>query len=80
VRGPASGEPPVLKVKKDAEQELRYHYDRDERIALAASPWFAPYVLFHTYAVVLLPLARRPRWMVGATLALWGLVILRLVL
>lgn len=38
MRGPASGEPPVLKVKKDAEQELRYHYDRDERIALKRSP------------------------------------------
>lgn len=36
--GPASGEPPVLKVKKDAERELRYHYDRDERMALKRPP------------------------------------------
>ena len=26
--------PPVLKVKKDAEREIRYHYRRDERVAL----------------------------------------------
>lgn len=26
--------PPVLKVRKGTEQEIRYHYDRDERMAL----------------------------------------------
>jgi hypothetical protein len=26
--------PPVLKVRKDAEQEVRFHYDRDRRVAL----------------------------------------------
>jgi hypothetical protein len=26
--------PPILKVKKDAEREIRYHYRRDERVAL----------------------------------------------
>jgi hypothetical protein len=33
VSGPAE-EPPVLKVKKDAEQEIRFHYNRDERTAI----------------------------------------------
>jgi hypothetical protein len=33
VRRPAD-EPPVLKVKKDAEHEIRFHYDRDERVAI----------------------------------------------
>lgn len=31
---PSNGVPPVLKVKKDAEQEIRYHYRRDDRMAL----------------------------------------------
>lgn len=31
--GPAD-EPPILKVRKDAEQEVRFHYDRDERVTL----------------------------------------------
>ena len=30
---PSDG-PPVLKVRKDAEPEVRYHYNRDERVAL----------------------------------------------
>jgi hypothetical protein len=33
VSGPAD-EPPVLKVRKDAEREVRFHYDREERVAL----------------------------------------------
>lgn len=33
---PSDG-PPVLKVRKDAEPEVRYHYSRDERVALRKS-------------------------------------------
>lgn len=51
---------------------------RDPNIALASSPCFAPYVLFHGYAVMLIPLARHSRWMVLASLALWGVVGLNL--
>jgi hypothetical protein len=33
VSGPAD-EPPILKVRKDAEREVRFHYDRDKRMAV----------------------------------------------
>jgi hypothetical protein len=33
VNDPAD-EPPVLKIRRDAEKDVRYHYDRDERLAL----------------------------------------------
>jgi len=33
-----SGEPPVLKIRKDAEREVRYHYSREERLALKQPP------------------------------------------
>jgi hypothetical protein len=31
---PPADRPPILKVRKDAEREIRLHYDRDERMAL----------------------------------------------
>lgn len=31
-------EPPVLKIRKDAEREVRYHYSREERLALKQPP------------------------------------------
>jgi hypothetical protein len=36
VSGPAD-EPPILKVRKDAEPEIRFHYNRNERIATRRS-------------------------------------------
>jgi hypothetical protein len=30
----STGKPPILKVRKDAEQEVRFHYNREERVAL----------------------------------------------
>jgi hypothetical protein len=33
VNDPAD-EPPVLKIRRDAEKDVRYHYNRDERLAL----------------------------------------------
>ena len=34
----SGGEPPVLRVRKDAERDLTYHYDRQKRVALRRQP------------------------------------------
>lgn len=52
---------------------------RSEGFALAATPFLAPYALFHSYAAALAPLAQRRAWIFAGWLAMWGIVALHVI-
>lgn len=46
-------------------------YKKDVRFAAAASPFLSPYVLVHSWCVVLLPLLGSPIWMTLVVIGMW---------